>query len=121
MNDPKPAESAPPTNAAPMRAKRCANLRIPADMALYAALVGKTPEIDPALADPMVAVAEARRKHPWSPMVLSLYLRQICREKALKLNKPELANWLRKQSAIAHKRLGETQRRIHTARSGHAA
>jgi hypothetical protein len=90
-------------------------------MAMYAAVAGKAPEIDPTLADPMKAVTVARRENPWSPIVLSLYLRQICREKALRMNKPELAGWIRKQSAIAKKRFAETQVRINAARSDRAA
>ena len=107
----------PPTIAV----KRPTNLQVPADMTMYAALAGKAPEIDPSLADPMKAVKVARRENPWSPMVLSLYLRQVCREKALRMNKPELANWIRKQSARAKKRLVETQTRVQAARSNRAA
>lgn len=104
-----------------LRAKRPVNLQVPADMALYAALAGKAPQIDPTLACPMKRAAVARRENPWSPMVLSIYLRQICREKAMSINKPELANWLRRQSATARKRLRETQYRISSARSDRAA
>jgi hypothetical protein len=97
------------------------NLHVPADMAMYAALAGKEPQIDPSLNNPIKAAAAARRESPWSAMVLSNYLREICREKALKINRPELANWLKKQSAIAHKRLKETQKRLSAARTRRAA
>ncbi len=117
MNDPAAAASTPLSTCA----KRAVNLNVPADMALYAALAGKTPDIDPTLADPMKAVIVARRENPWSPMVLSLYLRQVCREKALKINKPELAGWIRRQSATAKKRFVETQVRIHSVRADKAA
>ena len=103
------------------RAKRPVSLQIPADMALYAALVGKTPEIDPTLANPKTAAVEARRENPWSPSVLSVYLREICREKAMRMNKPELAAWIRRQSEMAKKRLTETQNRVLAARRDRAA
>lgn len=110
MNEPE--SSAQPTVVFSTRINRPSSVKIPADLALYAALVGKPPEIDPALADPMTAASHARRENPWSPTVLSIYLRQICREKALKINKPELAAWLRRQSTIARKRLNESRDRI---------
>jgi hypothetical protein len=103
------------------RAKRQVNLRIPADMALYAALAGKTPKIDPTLANPMTVAIRARRENPWSPAVLSIYLREVCREKALKINKPELAAWVKRQTEIARKRITETQTRVMAARKDKAA
>ncbi len=116
MIDTEPAASVQDATAT-----KKAQLRVPADMAMYAALAGKAPEIDPSLNDPIKAAAAARRENPWSPLVLSIYLRHICREKALKINRPELANWLKKQSAIAQQRFNETRRRISTARSKRAA
>ena len=101
--------------------RRTVSFRIPADMALYAALAGKTPEIAPTLANPVTAANEARREKPWSPHVLSIYLREIVREKALKINKPELANWVRRQSQIAKKRFAESQVRIMAANKNRAA
>ena len=89
-------------------------------MALYAALVGKTPEIDPTLANPMTAAVEARRENPWSPAVLSIYLRELCRDKALKMNKPELAGWVKRQTEIARKRFAESQVRILAVRKDRA-
>lgn len=49
------------------------------DMAMYAAIAGKAPEIDPN-AGTLLEEVEARPAHPWSPMVLSLYLREIYRQ-----------------------------------------
>ncbi len=95
--------------------------RVPADMALYAALAGKVPVIDPKLADPVVAATVARRQHPWSPQVLSIYLREICREKALKINKPELAAWVKRQTQIARRRFAESQVRVLATRKDRAA
>jgi hypothetical protein len=118
MSDPKPAAGTPFVT---LRAKRTVNLHIPGDMALYAALVGKTPEIDPTLAHPKKAAIAARRENPWSPTVLSIYLKEICREKALKMNKPELAAWIRKQTETARKRFAESQVRVLAAKKDRAA
>jgi hypothetical protein len=121
MSDPaadKPTATLTPFSSRP---KRPVNLTIPADMALYAALAGKAPQIDPELAKPMVAATAARRENPWSPMVLSIYLREICREQALKINKPELASWIRRQTQTARKRFAETQVRVMAARRDRAA
>jgi len=101
--------------------RRPVNFKIPADMALYAALAGKTPDIDPTLADPVTAASEARREKPWSPHVLSIYLREIVREKAMRMNKPELATWVKRQAGIARKRFAESQVRVLTARKNRAA
>jgi hypothetical protein len=126
MNQPqretaRPIPHIPPADLRATRITEPVMLHVPTDMVMYAAISGKAPEIDPSLADPMKAVTVARRENPWSPVVLSLYLRQICREKALKINKPELASWLRKQSTIARKRFAESQERIHATRSDRAA
>ncbi len=115
MSEPVAAESKSPPTAARHR------LQIPADMAFYAALAGKTPQIDPALADPLVAATEARREHPWSPMLLSIYLRQVCKQQATKINKPELTAWVRRQSQIARRRLQQTQTRMFEVRKDRAA
>jgi hypothetical protein len=108
-------------NVTDERGLKPVTLRVPADMVMYAALAGKAPEIDPTMNDPIKLAAANRRENPWSPVVLSIYLRQICRERALKINRPELANWLKKQSSIARKRLKETHKRIIAARSNRAA
>jgi hypothetical protein len=117
MNDSVPAGSPLITT----RAKRTVNLNIPADMALYAALAGKTPQIDPSLANPMTMAITARRENPWSPAVLSTYLREVCREKALRINKPELAAWVKRQTDIARRRITETQTRVLASRKDRAA
>ena len=100
------------TNAT--RIFRPVRLTVSTDLALYAALAGKLPEIDPTLADPVIAASRARRENPWSPTVLSIYLRQICREQAVKISKPELTAWVRRQSQVAKKRFVETQARLAT-------
>lgn len=92
-----------------------------ADLAMYAAIVGKVPEIDPTADEPMALAADARRENPWSPIVLSLYLREVYRQGALKLNKPEIAAWIKKQSETAVKRFHETQVRLATVKKDRAA
>jgi hypothetical protein len=104
----------PDTSAAKLPSRSPARFQIPADIAIHAAIVGRTPEIDPTLADPMVAASEARREHPWSPMVLSIYLRQVARQQAMKINKPEIKDWIKKQSLIARRRIAQTQMRINS-------
>jgi hypothetical protein len=100
---------------------KTSRLAVPADMVFYAALAGKAPEIDPSLADPMNAINEARREHPWSPMVLSVYLREICKQQALKIHTPEIAAWVHKQSVVARRRIHATHIRLKAIKNGHAA
>lgn len=117
MSDPQPPGSPIPT----LRAKRHVNLNIPGDMALYAALAGKEPKIDPSLATPRVAADVARRENPWSPMVLSIYLRELCRERVVKMSKPDLSAWIRRQTESARKRFAESQVRVVAARKNRVA
>jgi hypothetical protein len=107
---------AEPITATANRVERPARFAVPADMALYAALAGKEPTIDPSLANPLVAAHHARRENPWSAAVLSNYLREICREKAMKINKPELTAWIKRQTEMARKRFAESQARVQAAR-----
>lgn len=108
-----PPSAAPPSDASPSAAP----LTPPTDLAVYAALVGRPPEIDPTLADPLVAAANARRDRPWSPLVLSLYLHQVYRAKgvdglkrlappALTVNRPEVAAWVRRRLPTTARRAG---------------
>ena len=92
------------------------------DMGMYAAIAGRPPRIDPTAGD-LLDPVETRpaRGRAWSPMVLSIYLRDIARQGALKLNKPELAAWIRRQSDSAIKRIHESQVRITTSRNDRAA
>jgi len=87
------------------------------NMALYAAILGKTPEIDPNAGSPLAPrpTVETRPQRLWSPIVLSIYLRQAYRQGAHKLTKPEITAWIHRQSAIARKRLHETHHRLLTA------
>ena len=84
---------------------------------MYAALVGRPPQIDPTLADPLVAAATARRERPWSPVVLSLYLHQVYRAKGvdglkrlappvLKVGRPEVAAWVRRRLPATARKAG---------------
>jgi hypothetical protein len=108
---------AEPVTTTAKRVNRPVQFTVPADMALYAALAGKEPQIDPTLANPMVRATAARKENPWSPAVLSIYLREICRERALRINKPELHAWIRKQTEVARKRFAESQERLVSARN----
>jgi hypothetical protein len=91
------------------------------DMAMYAAIAGRPPQIDPNAADIMDAPEPRAMTRPWSPIVLSLYLRDFARQGALKINRPEIAAWIRRQSDNAIKRLHESQTRIAHARNDRAA
>ena len=97
--------------------------RVDGDMAMYTAIVGKIPQIDPNAGGLFDEVDNrlARPQRPWSPMVMSLYLRQIYRQGALALHKPEIAAWIRRQSGAAIKRFHESQIRIAAARNDRAA
>lgn len=92
-----------------------------AHMAMYAAITGRVPEIDPSAPSPLSVATEPRREHPWSPMVLSIYLRQVYKQSTLMIARPELAAWLKKQSDSAIKRFAETQTRMANARNDRAA
>jgi hypothetical protein len=102
---------------------RCVTLQNAAvNLAMYAAIVGKVPQIDPEAPDVLSPAGPAPRlQRPWSPVVLSIYLRDAYRQSALKLTKPEIAAWIRRQSVSARKRIHETQHRLATARGGRAA
>ena len=82
------------------------------DMVMYAAIAGRAPEIDPTLPSRPHKLAEPRNEKAWSPIVLSIYLKQIYRQGTLALQKPELAAWIKKQSESARKRLVESQNRL---------
>ena len=113
MQEPQPV----PISATATRVQRPVSFTVPADMALYAALAGKVPQIDPKLASPIIAASHARRENPWSPAILSIYLREVCREKALKINRPELTAWVRRQTDMARRRFSESQVRVLSARN----
>jgi hypothetical protein len=93
------------------------------EMAMYVAIVGKLPAIDPAVTTTMDEIEEGpkRRDRPWSPFVLSLHLRDIARQGAMKLHRPEISAWIRKQSEIAMRRLHESHTRMLAAKNDRAA
>jgi hypothetical protein len=114
-----PAATEPATPAA--KPRQSVRLGV-ADMAMYVAIVGKAPEIGEAPTEPKAQLAEARRENPlWSPIVLSIYLKQIYRQSTLRLNKPEIAAWMKRQSNIAMKRIHETQLRLAHLKNDRAA
>ena len=92
-------------------------------MAMYVAIMGKLPAIDPTVTTTLDEIEEApsRRDRPWSPFVLSLHLREIARQGALKLHRPEISAWIRKQSEIAMRRLHESHTRMLAAKNDRAA
>jgi hypothetical protein len=101
--------------------------QVDADMAMYTAIMGRPPEIDPTAPDMLEATpapaasSEIRSARnggggAWSPIVLSIYLRDIARQGALKLNRPEIAAWIRRQSVVALRRLHESHVRLISVR-----
>jgi hypothetical protein len=93
------------------------------EMAMYVAIVGKLPAIDPTVSTTLDEIDEhpSRRDRPWSPIVLSLYLRDIARQGALKLHRPEITAWIRRQSEIALRRMHESHLRMIAAKNDRAA
>ena len=60
------------------------------------------------------------RSRGWSPSVLSAYLGQLAMPKlAIRVVKPEVADWVRKLSSQAMERLQEAQDRLASARQNH--
>jgi hypothetical protein len=92
------------------------------EMAMYVAIVGRLPAIDPTVSTNLDEIEEhPRRDRPWSPIVLSLYLRDIARQGALKLHRPEITAWIRRQSEIALRRMHESHLRMLAAKNDRAA
>ncbi len=92
-----------------------------ANMALYAAIVGRRPEIDPTAGDALAPPPPPRPQRSWSPILLSIYLRDAYRNGTSKLTRPEISAWLRRQSASAKKRLIESQNRLASIKRDWAA
>jgi hypothetical protein len=93
------------------------------EMAMYVAIMGRLPAIDPTVVTTMDEIEEQplRQNRPWSPLVLSLYLRDIARQGALRLHRPEIAAWIRRQSEMALRRLHESHDRMLAAKNDRAA
>jgi hypothetical protein len=128
MNEPQ--QSLEPATPSRPAASLCDNAKDNAliqeagrSMAMYVAIVGRLPAIDPTVNTELDEIEETpiRRDRPWSPMVLSLYLRDIARQGALKLHRPEITAWIRRQSEIALKRLHESHTRMLAAKNDRAA
>ena len=92
-------------------------------MAMYVAIVGRLPAIDPTVCTSLDEIEDhpIRRDRPWSPFVLSIYLRDIARQGALRLHRPEITAWIRRQSEIAMRRLHESHTRMLAAKNDRAA
>ncbi len=99
----------PDVDGPPRTARR--SMHVPSDLTVYAALAGRTPDIDPRWPTRWSAATLAVRANPWSPAVLGEYVRQVVRVKGGQLNRPEVAAWVRRQSAMARKRMGESRER----------
>ncbi len=103
MPDPQ-TSPAPATETLPPRRR---SLTVPADLTVYAALAGRTPDIIPLSADPVAAALLAVRANPWSPAVVGVYVRAVVRARRSQLTRPAVAAWVRHQSAVARRRLAE--------------
>jgi hypothetical protein len=123
--DPAGSNDNAKSNSSKAKAVAAPRNQVDADMAMYTAIMGRPPEIDPTAPDMLEAapapsanaeMRPARSTGAWSPIVLSIYLRDIARQGALKLNRPEIAAWIRRQSVVALRRLQESHVRLITAR-----
>ena len=90
------------------------------DLTVYQAIVGKPPILDQTPQEspaPAPLRLSADRGRSWSPMVLSLRLRVICRQGiADHVSRPELADWLRHVTGEAFRRLDQAQARLAASR-----
>jgi hypothetical protein len=89
------------------------------DLALYAAISGKAPQMpeEPEPTEQAVKVATAARARPWSASVLANYLNTIRVPRiAGKVVSPEMTEWMRKLSSHALGRLQEAQDRLTASR-----
>jgi hypothetical protein len=89
------------------------------DLDMYAAISGKPPAVSPA-EEPVVEELEvktAAKAKPWSAMVLANYLGNLSMPKiAVRVVRPDVADWMRKLSNHALERLQEAQDRLAAAR-----
>jgi len=89
------------------------------DLDMYAAISGKPPGMPPAEApvEEEVEVPTAARAKPWSAAVLANYLGHLNMPRlAIRVVRPDVADWMRKLSSHALERLQEAQDRLATAR-----
>jgi hypothetical protein len=89
------------------------------DLDMYAAISGKAPGMPPAEApvEEEVEVSTAARAKPWSASVLANYLGNFTMPRiAVRVVRPEVADWMRKLSNHALERLQEAQERLASAR-----
>lgn len=94
------------------------------DLDMYHAISGSRPTV-PLPKEPRheaVKVATAARARPWSPMVLAIHLGNFCSQRiAMRVMKPEMADWVRKLSGQALERLQEAQMRLSASREANAS
>jgi hypothetical protein len=89
------------------------------DLDMYAAISGKPPGMPPAEApvEEEVEVPTAAKAKPWSAFVLANYLGNFTMPRiAVRVVRPEVADWMRKLSSHALERLQEAQERLSSAR-----
>jgi hypothetical protein len=92
------------------------------DLDMYAAISGKPPGMPPAeeATEEAVEVATAARARPWSATVLANYLGHLHVPRlAVRVVRPEVADWMRRLSGQALERLHEAQDRLASAREPH--
>ena len=90
------------------------------DLDMYAAISGKPPGMPVAEApvEEEVQVPTAARARPWSAAVLANYLGNFTMPRiAVRVVRPEVADWMRKLSNSALERLQEAQERLASARA----
>ena len=96
------------------------------DLDMYAAIAGKPADVTPAQAarEEAIKVATAAKAKPWSSTVLANYLGNLTMPRiAVRVVRPEVADWVRRLSSHALERLQEAQERLAASReanrSGH--
>lgn len=89
------------------------------DLDMYAAISGKSPGIRPAPAAPeqSLKVHTSARAKPWSASVLANCLTHLGRPRqAVRVGRPEVADWVRRLSNQALERLQEAHGRLDASR-----
>ena len=90
------------------------------DLDMYAAISGRPADAKPAEepVEEAVRVPTAARARPWSAAVLASYLEHLSVPRlAIRVVRPEVADWVRKLSSHAIDRIQEAQDRLASARS----
>jgi hypothetical protein len=89
------------------------------DLDMYSAIAGKPADMSPAResTEEAIKVSTAARAKPWSSAVLANYLGNLTMPKlAVRVVRPEVADWVRRLSNHALERLHEAQERLAASR-----